>query len=119
MSRPILSGILRIRDIQKVKNKAYLLHFLLMIAYLFIYIRYTQVISKFPLYLQLVNHFLQVVGSNFLGHNFNHFFPDQFDLRVLSIRCFLILVSSSLGKTNAEQSQEIPICSFDINITLN
>lgn len=65
---------------------------------------------------ELLNKFLKVARGSFPGHNFEHLFPDLPDLGGLSIGGFADLVRPSLCESNGEQSDNITVSGFDIDV---
>lgn len=69
--------------------------------------------------LQLVDHFLQVIGLNLTGHDFHHLLADLADLLVLGVGGLSDLVSTLLCETHAEKTQKVAIGGLHIHVGLN
>lgn len=56
---------------------------------------------------------------DFRDHSLHHLFPDGANLRVLGVASGFDLSSPSLCEADAEKSEEIAICSLNLNKGLN
>lgn len=68
------------------------------------------------MHLQLVDHFLQIVGLNLAGHDLHHLLADLADLLVLGIRGLSDLVGALLCETHTEKTQEIAVGGLHIHM---
>lgn len=69
--------------------------------------------------LQLVDHFLQVIGLNLTGHDLHHLLADLADLLVLGIGGLPDLVGALLCKTHTEQTQKVAVGGLHIHMGFN
>ena len=69
--------------------------------------------------LQLVDDILEVTGAALPLHDLNHLLADCSDLCALSVRCLLDLMLTTLGETNAEQTQEVSVGGTDIQVGID
>lgn len=71
------------------------------------------------LYVQFVDHLLEVIGLDLTGHDFHHLLTDLSDLLVLSVGGLSDLVGALLGEAHAEQAEKIAIGGLHVDMGLN
>lgn len=66
---------------------------------------------------QFINYLLEINLVNLPGHYIHHLLPNRSTLAGLGISS--LSLGGLLGKSNTENSEEVPICRLHINIGLN